>query len=88
MPSTSKTPTAPKSVDQRNSVEIIDLTMSSSPAPEKDSMDVEDELLCVSSNAFSGRSSPVEYGSGDEEEVGCCKVELNLHLPTIFPQLA
>jgi hypothetical protein len=52
-------------------VETIDLTMSSSPAPENDSMIVEDEPFYVSSNAVSGSSSPVEYGSEDEEEVGC-----------------
>ena len=51
-------------------VETIDLTMSSSPAPENDSMIVEDEPFYVSSNAVSGSSSPVEYGSEDEEEVG------------------
>ena len=52
-------------------VETIDLTMSSSPAPEEDSMIVEDEPFCTSSNVVSGSSSPVEYGSEDEEEVSC-----------------
>jgi hypothetical protein len=52
-------------------VETIDLTMSSSPALEEDSMIVEDEPFCTSSNVVSGSSSPVEYGSEDEEEVSC-----------------
>ena len=52
-------------------VETIDLTMSSSPATEEDSMIVEDEPFCTSSNVVSGSSSPVEYGSEDEEEVSC-----------------
>ena len=69
MKSTTETQTA------FNLVETIDLTMSSPPASEKDeSMIVEDEPLYISSNTVSRSSSPIEYGSGDEEEVGsyCC----------------
>ena len=51
-------------------VETIDLTMSSSSAPENDSMIVEDKPFYVSSNAVSGSLSPVEYGRKDEEEIG------------------
>jgi hypothetical protein len=43
--------------------------MSSSPAPEQNIMDVEDEPFYVSSNTVSGSSSPIAYGSEDEEEV-------------------
>jgi hypothetical protein len=59
--------------------------MSSPTAPENDSMVVEDEPFYVSSNAVSGSSSPVEYGSEDEEEVGYYKVKLNLQLLKLFP---
>jgi hypothetical protein len=48
--------------------------MSSPIAPENDSMVIEDEPFHVSSNAVSGSSSPVEYGSEDEEEVGHYKL--------------
>ena len=68
-----------------SSVETIDLTMSSPIAPENDSMVVEDEPFYVSSNAVSGSSSPVEYGSEDEEEVSYYKVKLNLQLLKLFP---
>ena len=57
------------SVDQIDSGAIIDLTMSSSPAPEQNIMDVADEPFYVSSNTVSGSSSPIAYGSEDEEEV-------------------
>jgi hypothetical protein len=60
------------SVDQIDSDAIIDLTLSSSPAPEQNIMDVEDEPLYISSNTVSGSSSPIAYGSEDEEEV--CKL--------------
>ena len=63
-----------------NLVETIDLSLSSPPASEKDeSMIVEEEPLYISSNTVSRSSSPIEYGSGDEEEVGsyCC-IELTV----------
>ena len=70
IPSSSNTPET--FVDQIDSVEIIDLTMSSPPAPEQDIVDVADEPFYVSSNTVSGSSSPIAYGSEDEEEV--CKL--------------
>jgi hypothetical protein len=43
--------------------------MSSPPASEEGFMDIEDEPCYISSNTVSGSSSPIAYGSEDEEEV-------------------
>ena len=56
-----------KKKKKHTDVEVIDLTMSSSPVPELESIDSDADVPSASPNARS--SSPVNYVSDDENQV-------------------